>query len=147
MSLLCCIVKTWTWIKIINKCDLMQKYTTSFLLQASIQLLFEYWIILWIIFCQNYVHVKKMAASIAEDRSPKVIKQGYIKKKGMKMSHDRHRECLFLKENYILQKHVLGIILYYSFLLRKKLVFVVVVVFKVNSRRKMIHSKNKKQPA
>ena len=85
-----------------------------------------------------------MAASIAEDRSPKVIKQGYIKKKGMKMSHDRHRECLFLKENYILQKHVLGIILYYSFLLRKKLVFVVVVVFKVNSRRKMIHSKNKK---
>ena len=71
-----------------------------------------------------------MAASIAEDRSPKVIKQGYIKKKGMKMSHDRHQECLFLKENYILQKHVLGIILYYSFLLRKKLVFV--VVFKVN---------------
>ena len=109
----------------------MQKYT-SFLLQASIQLLFEYWIILWIIFCQNYVHVKKMAASIAEDRSPKVIKQGYIKKKGMKMSHDRHRECLFLKENYILQKHVLGIILYYLqlFIEEKKLVFV--VVFKVN---------------
>ena len=44
-----------------------------------------------------------MAASIAEDRSPKVIKQGYIKKKGMKMSHDRHQECLFLKENYITQ--------------------------------------------
>ena len=142
MSILCCIVKTWTWIEIINKCDLMQKYTTSFLLQASIQLFFEYWIILWIIFCQNYVHVKKMAASIAEDRSPKVIKQGYIKKKGMKMSHDRHQECLFLKENYILQKHVLGIILYYSFLLRKKLVFVV-VVFKVNSRKKMIHLKKK----
>ena len=73
-----------------------------------------------------------MAASIAEDRSPKVIKQGYIKKKGMKMSHDRHRECLFLKENYILQKHVLGIILYYLqlFIEEKKLVFV--VVFKVN---------------
>ena len=38
-----------------------------------------------------------MAASIAEDRAPKVIKQGYIKKKG-EQGHFKNIEKLFILE-------------------------------------------------